>query len=155
MSKSFVGWQFREKEEELQKQGTPFYHPVLLHLLSELKSEKVLYKLSVSFRALQSLLYFVNELSLSEQKTRRKCLCSKHVTGGVSAGSHVFSLCQWNAQWKPVWHFHALSAIRTITGWPDRNQDEDMSFPSSGSSEQQSIWTIIRFQSVLLGFYDT
>lgn len=94
MSKSFVEWQFREKEEELQKQGTPFYHPLLLHLLPELKSEKVLYRLSVSFRALQSLLYFVNELSLSEQKTRRKGLCSKHVTGGVSADSHVFSLCQ-------------------------------------------------------------
>lgn len=68
MSKSFVGWQFREKEEELQKQGTPFYHPLFLHLLPEPKSEKVLYRLSVSFRALQSLLYFVNELSLSEQK---------------------------------------------------------------------------------------
>lgn len=129
MSKSFVEWQFREKEEELQKQGTPFYHPLLLHLLPELKSEKVLYRLSVSFRALQSLLYFVNELSLSEQKTRRKSLCSKHVTGGVSADSHVFSLCQWNTQWKLVWHF---SAIRTITDDQTATKTRTCLFPHQG-----------------------
>lgn len=46
-------------------------------------------------------------MSLSEQKTRRKCLCSKHAIGGVSASSHLFPLCQWKTWLKPVWHVPA------------------------------------------------
>lgn len=71
-------WQFRKKEKKLQQQWTPLYCPLLPHLLPELKSEERSLQTVSEFQSSPVTSSFVNELSLSEQKTRRKCLCSKH-----------------------------------------------------------------------------
>lgn len=97
-------WQFRKK---LQKHWTPFYHPLLPHLFPELKSKECSMQSVSEFLSSPVTSSFVNELSLSEQKIRRKCLCTKHITGGISASSHLFPLCQWKTWLKPVWHVPA------------------------------------------------
>lgn len=74
---SYLRWQFGENKK-VAKQGntqTTFHHPLLPHLLPELRMRKILHRQLVSFRALQSLLSFANELSFSRKK-KRKCLYS-------------------------------------------------------------------------------
>lgn len=153
-------WQFRKKEKKLQQQWTPLYCPLLPHLLPELKSEERSLQTLSEFQSSPVTSSFVNELSLSEQKTRRKCLCSKHKlyyrwsfskfpsVSSLSVKSLVEPVCMS----RPL---YALSAIPTITGKLDHGPKRTRLFLPQFLLSSSQFKFLYEFNQHVFRFYNT
>ena len=110
---SYLRWQFGENKK-VAKQGniqTTFHHPLLPHLLPELKDEENSSQTVGEFQSSPvSSIFCKWVVVLKKKKKENVCIqmfVFKAQACGVSANSHLFPLCQWKAQLKPGWPFSA------------------------------------------------